>query len=183
MSLPKFLTDTYRQYKDDTNVFTTWLNQAARACGYKSADISMNAVQPDAAPASPHAPSQRLKGKDRKLAKQAATSLASKPAEVRSEAVKYAVSSRGLLQQAKLVAESNQKAAAIPGGVRFVLQRAIALRNRCAEHYKNLSNVDEISNDSHKHFNATLQDALDLFKRAEPFSGSSSTPDQSIELK
>ena len=37
MTLPAFLSSSYQQYKEDQKVFTTWLYQAAKACGYKSA--------------------------------------------------------------------------------------------------------------------------------------------------
>ena len=35
--LPEILAGSYARYKEDTNVFTTWLPKAAVACGYKPA--------------------------------------------------------------------------------------------------------------------------------------------------
>ncbi|KAI0137552.1 hypothetical protein F4776DRAFT_98583 [Hypoxylon sp. NC0597] len=57
----------YAQYKEDTKVFTTWLGQAARACGYQ-----VEAQKTTGTSSQAPGPSQRLKGKARKAAKKEA---------------------------------------------------------------------------------------------------------------
>lgn len=68
--LPDVLASSYRRYKEDTNVFTTWLSHAAQACGWKPATKPQ--VTPVELPTinTPKAP--RLKGRERKLARDAA---------------------------------------------------------------------------------------------------------------
>lgn len=38
--LPDFLKDSYKQYKDDTDRFATWLFNAAKKCGYKPENLT-----------------------------------------------------------------------------------------------------------------------------------------------
>ncbi|KAL8644271.1 MAG: hypothetical protein Q9226_007849 [Calogaya cf. arnoldii] len=44
--LPDILFSSYQRYKEDTNVFSTWLSQAARACGFKLANSGRNKAEP-----------------------------------------------------------------------------------------------------------------------------------------
>ncbi|KAK5747483.1 hypothetical protein LTR17_000124 [Elasticomyces elasticus] len=72
---PSIYSSSYQRYKEDTSVFTTWLSNAAKSCGYVvKADET---TAPQAAPSHAHTSgppkATRLKGKERKLAKQAAT--------------------------------------------------------------------------------------------------------------
>ncbi|TGO42342.1 hypothetical protein BHYA_0009g00210 [Botrytis hyacinthi] len=64
--LPSYLAGSYRRYKQDNNVFATWLLNTADTCGY-------NPGYDDETPKPQLAqPSTRLKGKARKEAKKAA---------------------------------------------------------------------------------------------------------------
>lgn len=65
---PEILAGSYRRYKEDTDVFITWLSTTAKACGYKSETSSRPPIQKDAH----KIPSSRLKGKARKEAQKAA---------------------------------------------------------------------------------------------------------------
>lgn len=77
--LPEVLEGSYRRYKEDTNVFMTWLSQTAKACGYKPVAKLQNTTA-SATPAAAAAANKndapkksgRLKGKERKLAREAA---------------------------------------------------------------------------------------------------------------
>lgn len=68
--LPEILSSSYKRYEEDTSVFTTWLSNAAQRCGYKpvTVDATLAAQQ---TPPTETKKAPRLKGKDRKLAKQA----------------------------------------------------------------------------------------------------------------
>ena len=64
--LPEILAGSYIRYKEDTNVFTTWLSQAAVACGYKPAQREQHKKKP--AHQQTLSANPRLKGKARKEA-------------------------------------------------------------------------------------------------------------------
>jgi len=181
MSIPGFLSSSYQQYKQDTNVFTTWLHQAARACGYKSATTppAETATKSPAAGVIT-APSQRLKGKARKLAKQSGASRPSEPVKPVPKATKYKVTTQELLQQVEVVVKSTKKNVGLPGGIQSVLQRAISARQRCAIWYAQ-SGGDVASNKGHQKFIETLQNALNLLKMPSSNVKTESTDGPSFE--
>lgn len=92
---------TYKKYKQDTSTFVEWLSENAKRCGYKLptiADTPKPAETPVAAP--------RLKGKARKLAKQAGGNMATASASIENPKLRHLVSTKELLSQAKAIAES-----------------------------------------------------------------------------
>ena len=106
--LPEILAGSYIRYKEDTNVFTTWLSQAAVACGYKPAQREQHRPKPahqQILTANP-----RLKGKARKEAKGAAAAAGSKKLQddfkAQQPTVKYKITTQELLNQAEAVAKS-----------------------------------------------------------------------------
>lgn len=68
--LPKFLESTYKRYKKDTSTFLKWLRESGEKCGYK---IDTSVEQTDKVTLK----APKLKGRARKLAKEAAASNAS----------------------------------------------------------------------------------------------------------
>jgi hypothetical protein len=99
----QFFPSSYKQYKDDTSVFTTWLGKAAEACGYKAktktrlGEVALGekkAATPAPAPVAPVI-TPRLKGKARKAAKLAQPKERPELISLNDEnvaTVKYAVS-------------------------------------------------------------------------------------------
>lgn len=183
--LPDFLSSSYRQYKDDTSAFTTWLGRAAEACGYKPKTQAKKVSEtvggqtallptPPAgvpysqAPQAPAAPatSQRLKGTARKLAKQAQTSApastaAEPPAPESVKTVKYNLSTKELIAQIDAVHQA--KRMWMPSGITTLLDRAIKARQRCSEWYEKLGAGHRgavFDNGGHRHFIDLLQDAM-----------------------
>jgi hypothetical protein len=73
---PEFLTSSYLQYKSDTDAVASWLATTAKKCGYPQ-DLVTSSNPEDKQQRS----SQRLKGKARKMARDAAAQGNSKPAE------------------------------------------------------------------------------------------------------
>lgn len=66
--LPEVLAGSYSRYKEDTNVFTTWLSKAAIACGYRAPKIQrQDKIEPPKQQSQGSA--SRLKSKARKEAK------------------------------------------------------------------------------------------------------------------
>jgi len=130
---PSIYASSYQRYKEDTSVFTTWLSNTAQGCGYKvqaneaatsngSAKLHAHTHAPPSAP--------RLKGKHRKLAKQAANINGSPKTPAPSEELqkKYKVTVAELLRQAEAVAAWTKKTIRLPSDVEMVLKRAITAR-------------------------------------------------------
>lgn len=161
--LPEILAGSYVRYKEDTNVFTTWLSQAAVACGYKPAQREQHKPKPahqQILTANP-----RLKGKARKEAKAAAAAAGSKKLqddfEAQQPTVKYKITTQELLNQAEAVAKSEKAGVKVPDSVVRIVQRAIDARKRCASWFQKTGIVsEEDSTKSHLHFVTTLERAL-----------------------
>ena len=165
--LPEILAGSYTRYKEDTNVFTTWLSQAAVACGYKPAQREQHKPKP--AHQQTLAANPRLKGKARKEAKAAAAAAGSKKIQDDYEApqptVKYKVTTQELLNQAEAVAKSEKAGVKVPDSVVRIIQRAIDARKRCASWFQKTGIVsEEDSTKSHLHFVTTLERALSTLR-------------------
>lgn len=76
--LPDFLFSTYKQYKTDTEKITTWLAETAKKCGYTSPFSDPKA--PGESVAGQHGKPLKLKGRARKLAREAAAAEKKTPA-------------------------------------------------------------------------------------------------------
>lgn len=92
-----------------------WLAQTSRACGWKPPEKPLEKAKSSNVPRGP-----RLKGKERKLTKEAANALPTRNATTTGE----------LLQQAEVVASS--KRFRMPQSIGRVLKRAISARTKCA---------------------------------------------------
>jgi hypothetical protein len=69
---PSFFHTSYKQYKDDTNHIASWLATTAKRCGHPSDLLTSTAAKNDAQTA------PKLKGRARKLARDAAKAAPSK---------------------------------------------------------------------------------------------------------
>ena len=90
--LPDFLFSTYKQYKTDTDKIATWLAETAKKCGYKSASNGVSGPGSDDAAQTSKQP--KLKGRARKLARDAAA--AEKKASAAGTSVKESSRSRSM---------------------------------------------------------------------------------------
>lgn len=155
------LAGSYRRYKEDTDTFTTWLLQSSKRCGWKPV------TRPEAVPmeactsAAPKAP--RLKGRERKLARNAVKS------EMEAEAgatptVKYTITAKDLLEQAAAVTAWNREKIRMPSDVRRVLERAIRARKRCACWFERSDSHNKLSNAGHQSFIGVLQEVADMLE-------------------
>lgn len=167
--LPEILSSSYKRYKEDTNVFTTWLTSAAKSCGYSIKANQQKAAKLEPQSEVPKAP--KLKGRERKLAREAAAqagrSTKQAPAEKDETAgARYTISTSELLRQAEAVASWSKRAIRLPPEVQRVLERAIAARQRCADWFQKTKVENEYSSLGHLHFIEVLQRALDLLRAA-----------------
>ena len=159
--IPEALFGIYQRYKQDTTHVTTWLSKAAITCGSDPASFTkqtVTSVQPSIEnEAQRDSKTPKLKGRARKLAREAAATKAKEqePAQgcqADGKTKRYAVSSRDLLVQAKVVATSRNPSIDVPETVVCVLQRAIDARRRCLLWFEKRSGKDETSNQSHAKF-------------------------------
>lgn len=198
--LPEFLAGSYKRYKQDTALFTTWLANTAASCGYKpEATKRRHSEQPapvktSAATSYSDVPKPaRLKGKERKIAKDAAAKAKKANGDI-SEAqppstVKYAITTAELLRQAEAVTQSRARSRVqMPANLRAVVERAIRARQRCSEWFQKSEVHNKYADNQHTHFIETLKRSLKILepcveeaersagthgKRAEPsFEGS-----------
>ena len=163
--LPEILASSYIRYKEDTNVFTTWLSKAAVACGYKPAQREQHKQRPAQQQTPTTTP--RLKGKARKEAKAAAaeSKKLSDDFEAPQPTVKYNITTQELLNQAEAVAKSGKAAVKVPDSVVRIVQRAIGARKRCASWFQKTGILsEEDSTKTHLHFVATLERALSTLR-------------------
>lgn len=168
-SLPSSLIDSYRQYKSDTNSFTNWLVNVGTKSGFRLP--SSTPETPQIPPPPPQKSGPRLKGKDRKLAKEAAKN---DPASVSSDSDRMTkvLPLRDFPELARHIASITNPPIQVPQSIIKKLERAIALRHQCASWFKTEAEgrPSLASNDSHQHFIEVLEIVLQilqpLFNRA-----------------
>ncbi|TGO48355.1 hypothetical protein BOTNAR_0479g00010 [Botryotinia narcissicola] len=164
--LPSYLAGSYRRYKEDTNVFATWLLNAAETCGYNPGDDN-ETPKPQLAQ-----PSTRLKGKARKEANKAAIDSTPIPQ------TKY-ISTKEMLLQAEIIAKHKKPPVEMPKNIWNTLERAIRARTRCASWFRNTKTDQHAdkSNRTHAYFMSILEKTLATLEpctRKEKGTGSSS---------
>ena len=187
--LPGFLAGSYKRYKEDTALFTTWLANAAAACGYKpkaskyqrsEQSRSTNPLAPTSskvpsnASLGPALPSTgRLKGKERKAAKEAAKDAASKAKEIvvdtsdsqEPSTVRYTITTVEMLRQAEAVTQSTVRPRLqMPASLRIVVERAIRARQRCLEWFQKSEVDNKHADKQHAHFIEVLKKSLKILE-------------------
>jgi hypothetical protein len=158
--LPDKLSESYRQYKADTNSFVTWLSNTAVSQGYKflSADTITTTLYPDPAVPLGSGTIGRLKGKARKEAKRADSSKAPLPPKTHNVSVKE------LLAQAEYIATFKKPLVQVPSGIQYVLKRAINARRKCAAWFQGSIVERETSNATHQHFIWVLESVYGILE-------------------
>lgn len=184
--LPDFLAGSYQRYKQDTALFTTWLAKAAASCGYKpqakkrqlskqpgpakppapieSSQVPQAAISEPAVP-----PTRRLKGKERKAAKDAANKEKKSHVDTsESQApstVKYTITTAELLRQAEAVTQSRVTSRVqMPASLRTVVERAIRARQRCSEWFQKSEVHNKYVDKQHTHFIEILKQSLKILE-------------------
>lgn len=180
--IPDFLAGSYKRYKQDTALFTTWLANAAASSGYKpQATKRPHSEQPAQVKSvnsdSPLPSTPKLKGRERKLARDAAAK-AKKPKVDTPKAqlpstVKYTITTAELLRQAEAVTESRPTSRVqMPAALRAVVERAIQARQRCSEWFQKSQVHNKYADNQHTHFIEILKQSLKILEpcveEAEP---------------
>ncbi|KAF8855489.1 hypothetical protein BDZ45DRAFT_502211 [Acephala macrosclerotiorum] len=182
--LPDILTGSYQRYKNDTNVFTTWLAKTAASCGYKAPKSARKEQPPPPTPSPPTpraaAPkstltlAEKLRAQAEEKAKKAAkkkeekrnpTATNAAAADTEPEPLsttKHYVRTRDLLRQAEIVSKNAK--VKIPDTIVQVVERAIKARRRCADWFASTGVENGHSTEGHLHFIEILEQAVGILK-------------------
>lgn len=144
--LPHLLSDTYTQYKEDTEQFLKWLAETAVDCGHVPTSFQLLTK------------GARLKGKDRKKAKAAEANGA--------PAAQHTVAIKEMVLLARSIAGSNN-AVKVPANILSLCRRAIVARERCTIWYHGKAieqtNMKKSIRD-HSYFVGILKDVLNILE-------------------
>lgn len=157
--LNSLLTSSYLQYKSDTNTVASWLASTARKCGY-AADLLTKGKQRQQG-------SGRLKGKARKLARNAPT----KPTPSTPPAQTYIIAIKDFIGLAEYIAGYKGTRVEVPEGFTSSLHRAIAVRR---SHGADVSEApgktteSQASDDRHSYFIGVLEHVRDTLRPLMP---------------
>lgn len=135
--LSDFITSSYIQYKADTNTVASWLATTAKNCGYASDLLQQNNQKQQ-----PNQPSQRLKGKARKQAREAAKELGGNTTQQKLPTCTIPV--QEFVSLAEYIAGYTKLPVSVPMSFVIALDRAISVRK---EHGSYVSQLPEIAND------------------------------------
>ncbi|KAL8669911.1 MAG: hypothetical protein Q9168_005518 [Polycauliona sp. 1 TL-2023] len=178
--LPDFLAGSYRRYKQDTTLFTTWLAKAASSVGYRTNwTLNRQAQDPELKPelganqsTQTAVPPKggRLKGKARKAAKDAAAGSSKRPGAEpsgppSSPTIKYTITTGELLRQAEAVASSHlEHHVRMPATLRAVVERAIRARKRCSEWFRQSGVSNQYADQQHIYFIGILEQSMQILE-------------------
>ena len=116
---------------------------------------------------------RRLKGKERKAAKDAAKDAADKGKKPTGEVsespapatVKYTIATGELLRQAEDILQNSEKSRVrMPASLRNVVERAIRARQRCSEWFRKSEVHNEYADKQHTHFIKILEQSLQILE-------------------
>lgn len=158
--LPEALYDTYKQYKSDTSKIVQWLASTATKCGYTQPDKSAPAAEP--------AKPTKLRGRARKLARDAATAeTAAKRngsvamSERKVESVKtHVVELKEFVPMVEAIAKSSETTR-ISTGLIKLFKRCIMKRTGVAQWFQ-AEHEKEGESGGHAHFVKVLRKTLQV---------------------
>lgn len=159
--LPDFLFSSYLQYKTDTRKIASWLAETAGKCGWTP-------PAPDASDGSTgqYAKAPKLKGRARKLAREAAAAEKKNPGSAEKgdkEPPKHIIRIKDFVPMAAHIA-SNSSSVRIPKGFLNLIKRCIMARSSTSDWYA--SNATEDDQDAmeniekHSHFTSVLSEVF-----------------------
>ncbi|KAI4666810.1 uncharacterized protein J4E79_002850 [Alternaria viburni] len=155
--LPDHLNGSFRRYKKDTDYFVTWLAVTAGSSGFHLQENSDTSDSPQ--PAARQGP--RLKGKARKEAREREKSVTHRSSQN--------LTTHQLMECAKHIASTKPSPFHVPRSVYDALSNALVARVECSTWFKLQEkcsgNADlQRSNDTHSHFNETLETVRKLLQ-------------------
>ena len=164
--LPDQIIGTYQRYKHDTTRFTTWLSRTAILCGFVTPQ-SVLEQHASLEPESSILKGPRLKGRARKLAREAAVAIdANERLLANKQRPNYEVTTRQLLDQARLVVSCKDPVVTVPDVMLRVGKRAVEARKVCVSWYACREQGDQASNKSHSKFVEILEEVVSILSSA-----------------
>ncbi|KAI9715458.1 MAG: hypothetical protein M1812_005934 [Candelaria pacifica] len=164
---------SYRQYKTDTSLVASWLANTAQQCGYPHDRFAFPRTSQSKAP--------KLKGRARKLAREAELQNPSKSqvdgleSRDRLSDSQYLITVNDFVLFAEWIAKSARPRVDVPGSVVSVLDRAITMRKRHSDWWCNRSDNDgdnnqkeDQANSSHGHFIGVLDKVREILRPRMP---------------
>jgi len=155
--LPDHLNGSFRRYKKDTDYFVTWLAVTAGSSGFHLQENPDTSDSPQSAARQ----GPRLKGKARKEAREREKSETHRSSQN--------LTTHQLMECAKQIASTKSSSFHVPRSVYDALSNALVARVRCSTWFKLQEkcsgNADlQRSNDTHSHFNETLETVRKLLQ-------------------
>jgi hypothetical protein len=174
---------SYKRYKDDTNHIASWLATTAKKCGYPSDLLKNESAKKEGQAAA------KLKGRARKLARDAAKAAPSKPTASGTKHANpakkvFTIARKDFITLADFIVSYNKPAVQVPAALLKLFNRAITLRKRHARWYsKDLSDENLRSNASHDYFIGVLEKVRDTLKALCPSDISNPSNDSQDDFK
>ncbi|KAJ3293169.1 hypothetical protein HK104_004683 [Borealophlyctis nickersoniae] len=181
--LPPFLADSHKRYKADTNRLAQWLVVNAKRLGY---ELETSETSETSQASSVPTGSKRLKGKARKLAREAGAASGTSAPLPRK---RHVLTVQQFTDMAETIARAGEP---VPAFVLTIARRAILARKRCADWFRR-SPVDDDDikarkDEGHWHFVGVLEDVVEMLMplavpevRQEAEKGDESTAEVSLE--
>ena len=158
--LPECFIDSYKRYKADTRTIATWLTEGAEISGF----TNKNSVHQ----ANPTVINQqtkvKLKGRARKLARDAANAEQKTRAKKHPPPQQYVVKTKDFVPMAIAIASWCPPKIKPSTTILEIFRRTIAARKSCAMWYATGSD----GNEGHQHFINVLEEAFSILKPLAP---------------
>ena len=156
-SLPETLHGTYKQYKADTDRIVAWLAETAQGCGYRlpRSQLPVKAQLPQIS-------APKLKGRARKLARDAAHEKAKSEAKIGTAT--FVVRLGDFLPMAKAIAGFRRPPVEVPWSFVKVAKRVLVARRRCTSWFQQQpqDGMTDLKNQSHLHFINILERVVEV---------------------
>lgn len=152
---PDYLQGTYTTYKKDTDAVANWLATTAERCGFSPEVLKDSDKTSDRTPplAQLEVESTRLKGKARKLAREATAKEVTKSAPLRT----YTIPIKSFTRLASQIVSSSTPKIKVPAVLGTILDRAIAFRKEHNSCSKNTKLVTETTSDIEPESNQNIR--------------------------
>lgn len=161
---PDYLQGTYTTYKKDTDAIANWLATTAKRCGFSPEVLKDSNKVSDQSPSQPQpeVESTRLKGRARKLAREAAAENGLKSTATRT----YIIPIKSFTRLASQIVSCSTPTIKVPTTLGTILNRAISFRKEYSTWFRNTKLATETGadGDSHAHFISVLEHVRDILQ-------------------
>jgi hypothetical protein len=159
--LPECFIDSYKRYKADTRTIATWLTEGAEISGLTTNKNSVH--QPNSTVINQQT-KVKLKGRARKLARDAANAEQKTREQKLPPPQQYVVKTKDFVPMAIAIASRRPPKIKPSTTILEVFRRTIAARKSCAMWYATGSD----GNEGHQHFINVLEEAFSILKPLAP---------------